>query len=871
MRGSIDIPHLKQTTARVLHGLPPQNIAKSAMFCGVHKKGYHLRLECPIWFCNSFPTLLLRTGETTTMTDPVSTPTCPDCGASLPADSPQSLCPACLMRQALASRTIVDGDEKSAAPPLTPEEIADKFPAFEILECLGRGGMGVVYKARQKSLNRLVAIKILAPERENESRFAERFAREAEMLARLNHPHIVTIHDFGETGGLFYLVMEFVDGVNLRDLLRDGKLEPKQALAIVPPICEALQYAHDKGIVHRDIKPENLLLDRDGRIKIADFGIASLVGAGGETSGTPPYMAPEQTSHSQVDHRADIYALGVVLYEMLTGERPDSPLDLPSRKVSLDIRIDDIVLRALSKEPERRYQSAGEFRTMIETVAEPRDPKFSTSDQIVDSSNADPAGGKKRLTFLLIFVLLILPILILGLGHVILIGSSATGRADYTFRYLESDTGYGFSIPVRGYGRAPLTPEPNESMNLKDGSSVKVRAHASTTLSGDSEAFVSCSINGTVWDTKSARIGPELPDVTLRFDNGLESTVKWQALLNTDNNGAEKSPVARSMERWRTGSISVLALGFLAFMTIQMARKKRPGIFRRWWWIIPLMIPLGTCLGLLLATLHRSLQPEEFEAATISEIRSAQVFQTNPAQVVSFDLDMQKNEVRNAVSSETLETAAKRLGLATRWKLGEVEVISKLAEIVAARIIPGTDLLEVRVRTTNAQDSSDVANMIAGILQEQRPTQIIIHQNASPSVVPAPMKAIGTTGPVLGTIFSPFMALALIGFLHRRYPAPQPIVRKSPLPSDPESRFYGRLSFGLFLAGTLGTLLLMTLSPRHEMATIFGALAVLGSLVLGLMSWREPLSKFVVITVGGVFGVAILMALVFRMLNVAAG
>jgi serine/threonine protein kinase/tetratricopeptide (TPR) repeat protein len=300
------------------------------------------------------------------MTDPLST--CPDCGAPLPPDSPQALCPACLMRQALASRTIADGDHPApASPPLTPEELGEKFPGYEILQCLGRGGMGVVYKARQKSLNRIVAIKILAPERGSESRFAERFAREAELLAKLNHPHIVTIHDFGETGGLFYLVMEFVDGVNLRDLLRDGKLEAKQALAIVPPICDALQYAHDKGIVHRDIKPENLLLDREGRIKIADFGIASLMGAAGEIAGTPPYMAPEQTG-GDIDHRADIYALGVVLYEMLTGERPDKELIAPSRKVQIDVRLDEMVLRALEQDPERRYQTAGEFKTLVETM-----------------------------------------------------------------------------------------------------------------------------------------------------------------------------------------------------------------------------------------------------------------------------------------------------------------------------------------------------------------------------------------------------------------------------------------------------------------------------------------------------------------------
>ena len=302
------------------------------------------------------------------MNDPLS---CPDCGEPVPADSPQSLCPACLMRQALASHTIqTEGGKPSSVPPPTPEEIADRFPQFEILECLGRGGMGVVYRARQKSLNRPVAIKILAPERAGETRFAERFAREAKILAQLNHPHIVTIHDFGETGGLFYLVMEFVDGVNLRDLLRDGKLEPKQALAIVPPICDALQCAHDKGIVHRDIKPENLLLDRDGRIKIADFGIAALLGVDSDVAGTPPYMAPEQNeADGGTDHRTDIYALGVVLYEMPTGERPAKEAIAPSKKVEVDVRLDQVVLRTLENKPELRFQQVSEVKTLVETIA----------------------------------------------------------------------------------------------------------------------------------------------------------------------------------------------------------------------------------------------------------------------------------------------------------------------------------------------------------------------------------------------------------------------------------------------------------------------------------------------------------------------
>ncbi len=252
-----------------------------------------------------------------------------------------------------------------SAPP--HEELAASFPAFELLECLGRGGMGIVYKARQKTLDRLVAIKILADGRHDDPAFADRFRAEAKTLARLAHPHIVTVHDFGEADGLFYLVMEFVDGVNLRDILRDGKMDPAQALAVVPPVCEALEYAHEKGVVHRDIKPENLLLDRDGRVKIADFGIASLAGAAGERSGTPPYMAPEQAG-GNTDRTADIYALGVVLYEMLTGERPGSGAVAPSGVVPIDARIDEIVLRALDRDPARRYQTAGEFRTVVQTM-----------------------------------------------------------------------------------------------------------------------------------------------------------------------------------------------------------------------------------------------------------------------------------------------------------------------------------------------------------------------------------------------------------------------------------------------------------------------------------------------------------------------
>jgi serine/threonine protein kinase len=235
----------------------------------------------------------------------------------------------------------------------TLAEIAKHFPEFELLECLGCGGMGVVYKARQPKLNRIVAMKILAPEKVAKPRFAERFQREAQALARLNHPNIVKVLDFGEAGGLYFLLMEFVEGFSLRQLLQARKIPPDVALAILPKICEALQFAHEQGVVHRGIKPENVLLDYGGRVMIADFGIAEILGkpapeipspglaptlspsteekAGvrgegltqDQVRGTPHYMAPERAVDPlTVDLHADIYSAGVMFYEMLTGELP---------------------------------------------------------------------------------------------------------------------------------------------------------------------------------------------------------------------------------------------------------------------------------------------------------------------------------------------------------------------------------------------------------------------------------------------------------------------------------------------------------------------------------------------------------------------
>src|SRR5208283_2122873 len=191
------------------------------------------------------------------------------------------------------------------------------------------------------------------------------------------HPNIVTVYDFGRAAAYYYLAMEFVDGQNLRQIVHGGRLAPESLLYIVPQICDALQFAHDEGVVHRDIKPENILLDHKGRVKIADFGIAKIVGAeqlditGTQGAiGTPHYMAPEQTEKpTAVDHRADIFSLGVVFYEMLTGELPLGKFAPPStRKVEVDVRLDDIVLRALEKDPELRYQHANQVKTAVDTI-----------------------------------------------------------------------------------------------------------------------------------------------------------------------------------------------------------------------------------------------------------------------------------------------------------------------------------------------------------------------------------------------------------------------------------------------------------------------------------------------------------------------
>ncbi len=314
----------------------------------------------------------------------VDSKTCSTCGKLVPADAPEGLCPNCLLESGFrtpdsmaASPISTSGYGGNFVPP-QPAKLGEQFSQLEILELLGQGGMGAVYKARQKKLDRMVALKILPVETGNTPAFAERFNREAKALARLSHPNLITVHDYGEVGGLFYFIMEYVDGRNLRQMMHQRQLSPRDSLDIVPQVCDALQYAHDEGVVHRDIKPENIMIDKRGRVKIADFGLAKLLHTqptdfaltgSRQMMGTPHYMAPEQMERPlEVDHRADIFSLGVVFYELLTSELPLGRFAPPSKKVRIDRRLDDIVLRALTKEPEQRYQRVSEIKSAVDSV-----------------------------------------------------------------------------------------------------------------------------------------------------------------------------------------------------------------------------------------------------------------------------------------------------------------------------------------------------------------------------------------------------------------------------------------------------------------------------------------------------------------------
>ncbi len=346
---------------------------------------------------------------------------------TLPAPKPTPFSRAEDLSDSAIRRMLSAGAHSGQWLPPTVEELQRMLPDYEVQALIGRGGMGAVYKGMQRSLDRAVAIKILPPMvNEADAQFATRFKQEAKAMAKLNHPHILAIHDFGEVqigralgqiGGavdqmgralgppsavpaeqrrledkppyqnLLYFVMEFIDGTDLQQIMKsEGHLSPKRAAALISQVCDALEFAHEHGIVHRDIKPSNIMVDKRGQVKVADFGLAKTLHADdaesihmtmtGAVMGTRAYMAPEQALGRRVDHRADIYSLGAMFYEMLTGEPPHGAIEAPSHKIELDVRMDSIVLKALAQDPDRRYQHASEIKSDVTRVTEqPQMPK----------------------------------------------------------------------------------------------------------------------------------------------------------------------------------------------------------------------------------------------------------------------------------------------------------------------------------------------------------------------------------------------------------------------------------------------------------------------------------------------------------------
>ncbi|WP_166831494.1 FHA domain-containing serine/threonine-protein kinase [Thalassoroseus pseudoceratinae] len=324
---------------------------------------------------------------------------CPDCESELDLlqqNTEPTTCPFCGAIVTVASSDeAAPSDQESEVPTLVNDQpkkakessvaIPNEIPGFELVRHVGRGGMGSVWEARQNILGRRVAIKVLAAKLAQSPHFQARFTREAQTLARLQHPGIVSIYDFILRDDYCCIVMEYVDGPNRQDpqtvfrLIRDQKLDPERTEGIILEVLDALAYAHEEGVVHRDIKPSNILITRFGRVKLVDFGIASirkdnddhtqLTQAGGPL-GTLEYMSPEQIDNpTTAGHQSDLYSVGVVLYEMLTGQRPRGVFQWPSEiDPNLSPGWDDVVRTALQPSITDRYQNAAEMMAAIQTL-----------------------------------------------------------------------------------------------------------------------------------------------------------------------------------------------------------------------------------------------------------------------------------------------------------------------------------------------------------------------------------------------------------------------------------------------------------------------------------------------------------------------
>ena len=327
---------------------------------------------------------------------------------------------------------------------ITPESQVKAALAnrFEILEEVGRGGMASVYKAVQKNLNRTVALKVIHKNLVHYKEFLERFHREAQLSASLNHPNIVTIYDQGSENGIHYISMEYLEGLDLHHLIRDkGRLSTEESINIIAPVAEALDYAHNKGIIHRDIKSSNIIITSDGRAILTDFGIAHAVTAtkltqSGMIIGTPDYMSPEQAISGQVDAQSDLYSLGVVIYECITGDLPfkgETPVSTiykiinekiePVNKIVPDAPkwIGTVINKVLAKNKKNRFISGKEFSKALRAKQEQKEDFSASDNETIKITTKEFENVKKKYHPLLyrknIFAIAAISVLLVVLGY----------------------------------------------------------------------------------------------------------------------------------------------------------------------------------------------------------------------------------------------------------------------------------------------------------------------------------------------------------------------------------------------------------------------------------------------------------------------
>ena len=292
-----------------------------------------------------------------------------------------------------------------------------EYVRYQIIEELGRGSMGVVYKAHDPQIDRLVALKVLRPDRVTSEDFVQRFLKEARAIGRLSHPNIVTVYDVGRDHGTIYIAMEFLRGKPLNEIIRERQSSLEEITGIVSQVAQALDYAHANGIVHRDIKPSNIIVNTDWQIKITDFGIAHIEDPSaayqtqaGEILGTPVYMSPEQVIGQAVDGRSDLYSLGVILYEMSTRRRPfkgenlaaifraitqDTPIIPVKAEPTLPKAHSQLIMKSINKKPDERFQTGREMAEALQFCLKQRDlssPAFD-SFRIVDISSSSSLGS----------------------------------------------------------------------------------------------------------------------------------------------------------------------------------------------------------------------------------------------------------------------------------------------------------------------------------------------------------------------------------------------------------------------------------------------------------------------------------------------